>query len=105
MKSPLGAALTSAAVLLAAPAHADPGYISSPNDDAFMTAITGDGISINRSDAIIDAHAVCEYLDSGSGSMWDAIKGVQQMHGWSIVPSTHFVDRSIQNYCPSRGPS
>jgi Protein of unknown function (DUF732) len=93
-------------VPMAGPANADLGYGSaSPEDDAFITAITGDGISLNRSDAIAGGHAVCTFLLSGSGSMWEAIMQVKQMHGWSIVPSTHFVDRSVQNYCPSVGPS
>jgi hypothetical protein len=46
------------AVTLAAPASADPGYVPSPNDDKFVSAITGDGISMDRADAIIDAHAL-----------------------------------------------
>lgn len=96
-----------AAVMLAAPAQADPGYIPGPNDDAFITAIAGDGISMDRTDAIIDAHAVCMFLDPkmNGGSMWDAITQVKQMHpGWTTTSATHFVDRSIQNYCPSRAP-
>jgi|GEM_PF-2849125 hypothetical protein len=95
-----------AAVTLAAPATADPGYVSSPNDDAFITAITGDGISMDRSDAIIDAHAVCMFLmPSNGGSMWDAITQVKQMHpSWGTTQATHFVDRSIQNYCPGSSP-
>lgn len=94
------------AVTTAAPASADPGYVPSPNDDKFITAITGDGISMARADAIIDAHAVCMFLDpSNGGSMWDAITQVKQSHpGWSTTTATHFVDRSIQNYCPSRAP-
>jgi hypothetical protein len=95
------------AVTLAAPASADPGYVSSPNDDKFITAITGDGISMDRADTIIDAHAVCMFRDpsSSGGSMWDAITQVKQLHpGWSTTSATHFVDRSIQNYCPSRAP-
>ncbi|ORW34690.1 hypothetical protein AWB88_02800 [Mycobacterium paraense] len=93
-----------AATLWAAQANADPGYISSPNDDTFINAITGDGISLSRHDAIIDAHAVCLFLNTGSGSMWDAITQVKQMHPWNTVQATHFVDRSIQNYCPNQAP-
>jgi hypothetical protein len=104
VKSPLVAALTSAAVLLAAPAHADPGYDSSPEDDAFIAAITGDGITMNRADAITEGHAVCMFLLSGSGSMMDAMIQAKQQHSWNMTEAAHFVDRSVQNYCPSRAP-
>lgn len=60
---------------------------------------------MDRANAIIDAHAVCAYLETGSGSMWDAIEGEKQMHpSWGIVGATHFVDRSVQNYCPDKAP-
>jgi hypothetical protein len=105
--APVFAAVAAAVSISIAPAaHSDPGNVSSQNDDAFITAITGDGISMGRSDAIIDAHAVCMFLmPSNGGSMWDAIKQVKQMHpSWDTTQATHFVDRSIQNYCPDRAP-
>jgi hypothetical protein len=92
-------------VLLAVSANADPGYGSSPEDDAFITAITGDGISMNPADAIAEGHAVCKYLLSGSGSMWEAIVQEKQTRDWNTTEATHFVDRSVQNYCPSLAPS
>jgi Protein of unknown function (DUF732) len=106
VKSPLVAALTSAAVLLAAApqGHADPGYYSSAEDNAFIAAITGDGITMNRADAITEGHAVCMFLLSGSGSMMDAMIQAKQQHSWNMTEAAHFVDRSVQNYCPSRAP-
>ena len=87
------------ALAVAAPAHAD--------DDAFVNAITGDGISMDRHEAILQAHAVCLFLEQPSGaSIWDAIQQVKQQHStWSTVSATHFVDRSIQNYCPDKAPT
>jgi hypothetical protein len=44
-------------------------------------------------DAIVDAHAVCMFLDPrmNGGSMWDAITQVKQMHpGWSTTSTTHY---------------
>jgi hypothetical protein len=107
MRAKLGALILAAVGIAAAPVgYADPGYIASDNDDAFITAITEDGISLDRSDAIIDAHAVCMFVaPSNGGSMLDAITQVKQMHpSWNTVLATHFVDRSIQNYCPSSAP-
>jgi hypothetical protein len=48
------AAIATGGIGLAA-AHAD-------NDYAFIQAITGDGISMDRNDAISQAHAVCLFL-------------------------------------------
>ncbi len=73
-------------------------------DDAFIAAITGDGISMNRSDAITGGHAVCSYLLSGNGSMLDAMIQVKQEHSWNMTEAAHFVDRSVQNFCPSLAP-
>jgi hypothetical protein len=89
-----------AAFTFAAPTHAD------SSDDAFIQAISGDGISMDRQDAIVQGRAVCLCLEQpGGGSMWDAIQQLRQMHpSWSIVSSTHFVDRSVQNYCPDKAP-
>ena len=94
------AAIATGGIGLAAPAHAD-------SDDAFIQAISGDGISMDRKEAILQAHAVCLFLEQpGGASMWDAIQQVQGMHAsWSVVSATHFVDRSIQNYCPDKAPT
>jgi hypothetical protein len=89
VKSPLVAALTSAAVLLAGPGHADPGYYSSPEDNALIAAITGDGITMNRADAITEGHAVCMFLLSGSGSMMDAMIQAKQQHSWNMTEAAH----------------
>lgn len=75
-----------------------------PEDDAFIAAITGDGISMNHSDAIAEGHAVCDYLLSGNGSMLDAMIQAKQEHSWNMTEAAHFVDRSVQNYCPSLAP-
>lgn len=86
-------------------------FIASPiakadraEDDAFIAAITDDGISMNRSDAITGGHAVCNYLLSGNGSMLDAMIQVKQERSWNMTEAAHFVDRSVQNYCPSLAP-
>jgi Protein of unknown function (DUF732) len=94
------AAIATAGIGLASPAHAD------SNDEQFIQAISGDGIVMDGNDAILQGHSVCLFLEQpGGASMWDAIEQVKQMHStWSIVSATHFVDRSIQNYCPGKAP-
>jgi hypothetical protein len=100
MRTILVAAMLAVMAFIASPTvKADPA-----EDDAFVAAITGDGISMGRSDAITDGHAVCKFLLSGSGSMLDAMIQVKQQHSWSMTEAAHFVDRSVQNYCPSRAP-
>jgi hypothetical protein len=86
-----------AALTLGAPAHAD-------NDDTFIQAITTDGISIDRDDAISQAHAVCFSLEQpGDASTWDAVQQVKEVHvSWSTASAAHFVDSSIQHYCPDK---
>jgi hypothetical protein len=86
-----------AAIAFAPGAHAD--------DDAFIQAIRNDGIALDSHEAIIQGHAVCLFLaPANGGSMWDAIQQVKEAESWSTVAATHFVDRSIQNYCPERAP-
>jgi hypothetical protein len=96
----LVALVASAMLVLAVPAHAD------TNDVTFLSAIAGDGIAMDDHEAVLQAHAVCMFLEQpGGASMWDAIQQVKQMHDWTIVLATHFVDRSIQNYCPDKAPT
>lgn len=86
------------AVLCASTAHAD------SDDDAFIQAISGDGISMDRHEAVVQGHAACLTMESGT-SMWETIQQVKDMHpSFGITGSTHFVDRSIQNYCPQFTP-
>jgi hypothetical protein len=77
------------------------GFALATDNDNFTEAIRGDGITLEKNEAILQGHAVCMY-----GSIFDAMQQVQQRHSaWSTVTSTHFVDRSIQNYCPDRAPT
>ena len=90
------------AALAAAPAQ------SSSHDDAFIDASAGDGIPMdNNTQGIEEAYAVCLFLQPSNGSsLWDAMEQTRQMHpSWSVESATHFVDRSIQNYCPERAPT
>lgn len=100
------AAVAAAVISLAPVAHADPDYLKSPNDDKFIAALAGDGISMNRADGIMDAHAVCLLMaPSNGGTMGEAITQMGHRHtSWGTVQATHFVDRSIQNYCPQYRP-
>jgi hypothetical protein len=95
---PFAIAVTAfAALTLAVPARAD-------NDDAFIQAITADGISIDRDDAISQAHAVCLLLEQSAGAPTpNAVQQVMEMHvSWSAESATHFVDSSIQYFCPDK---
>jgi hypothetical protein len=83
-----------------------PTVAAASNDDSFIAAIRGDGITLERNEAILQAHAVCLFVEPpNGGSLFDAGQQVRQMHSsWGIVGATHFLDRSIPSYCPDRAP-
>jgi len=88
------ALLTSAALLSAAPASAD------PNDDAFVAALVKDGIVFaNQNTAIATAHTMCAGLDKSDKSAVLAMKLMKDTD-LSLKQSSYFIGASISAYCP-----
>ena len=91
------------------PVAAEPATTSALDDkDAnFIGSIRDVGISLSDNEAILQAHAVCLFVEPpNGGSILDAVQQVKQMHDeWNTVTATHFVDYSIINYCPDRAPT
>jgi hypothetical protein len=86
--------LLAAALLTAAPANAD------PNDDAFISALTKNGITVtDRDSATAMAQAVCDGFDHHQRPSLVAIKLMKQS-GLSLKQSSYFVGVAISSYCP-----
>ncbi len=88
------AALSAAALLSAAPASAD------QMDDAFVAALTKNGITMpDRGNAIEMAHTVCAGLDRGEPSTALAM-GIVKDTDLSPKQAGYFVGVSVSAYCP-----
>ncbi|HTY32562.1 DUF732 domain-containing protein [Mycobacterium sp.] len=86
--------LCAAAPLSAAPASAD------SNDDAFIAALTREGIDVSDPDTLIArAHEVCDRLDRGqAGSL--VVLEVRKQTNLSVRDAGYFVGASVAAYCP-----
>ncbi|KKC05859.1 DUF732 domain-containing protein [Mycobacterium nebraskense] len=95
MWSAVGAALLCLAALFsAAPASAD------PSDDAFLGALSANGIAMNGPGAAIGmAHSVCAGLDRNERSSVLAMK-VMKDTSLSARQAGFFVGLSVSAYCP-----
>jgi hypothetical protein len=84
-----------AAALLAAPlAHAD------QTDDAFVGALTKNGIPVtDRDSATAIAQSVCDGFDQHQKSSLLVLKLMKQS-GMSLKQSSYFVGVAISAYCP-----
>ena len=88
------ALLSAAAVLLAAPASAD------PTDAAFVAALAKDGIAFtDQNTAVSIAHAVCAGFDKSNKSSVLVMKLMKDTD-LSLKQSSYFVGASISAYCP-----
>ncbi len=86
--------LFAAGLFFAAPASAD------PNDDAFIAALTKDGIAIVDSNtAIALAHTVCAGFDNNEKSSVLAMR-LRKDTSLSLKQSSYFVGVSVSAYCP-----
>ena len=86
--------LSAAALLCAAPASAD------HMDDAFVAALTKNGISMpDRGGAIAMGHTVCAGLDKGEPSTALAM-GIVKDTDLSPKQAGYFVGLSVAAYCP-----
>lgn len=97
MKRLLLLAGIAATVGLAAPASADPA-----SDAAFLTALTGAGLTHRGSDqvAISAGHSVCQLMDAGLSPM-DTVVAVQTTNpGFSLERAGEFTAISVRNFCP-----
>ena len=83
---------------LAAPAHAEP----VGSDAAFLTQLTGAGLSHRGSDqvAISAGHSVCQLMDAGLSPM-DTVVAIQTTNpGFTIHTAAQFAAISTAHYCP-----
>jgi hypothetical protein len=86
--------LSGAALLLAAPASAD------PIDDAFVAALAKEGIVVaDRDTTIAMAHTVCAGFDKSNKSSVLAMKLMKDTD-LSLKQSSYFIGVSISAYCP-----
>ena len=86
--------LSAAALLSAAPASAD------PTDDAFVAALTKDGITMSGpKTAIAMAHTVCAELDNNQNTSVLAMNLMKDTD-LSLKQSSYFVGASMSAYCP-----
>ena len=86
--------LIAAALLAAAPANAD------STDDAFISALTSNGITVaDRDSATAMAQAICDGFDHHQRPSLLAMKLMKQS-GLSLKQSSYFVGVAISSYCP-----
>jgi hypothetical protein len=86
--------LIAAALLTAAPASAD------PTDDAFISALTSNGIPVSdRDSATAMAQAICDGFDHHQRPSLLAMK-LMKASGLSLKQSSYFVGVAISSYCP-----
>lgn len=98
MKSVLLLAGAAAVAGLAVPAYAEP----LGADAAFLTQLTGAGLSHKGSDevAISAGHSVCQLMDAGLSPM-DTVVAVQTTNpGFTLQRAAEFARIAAQNYCP-----
>lgn len=89
-----GIAATGLAMGTASPALAD------QNDDIFISVIDGEAIPYSSvENAIVLAHAVCDYVAAGQAPEQVAIE-ISGPANWSIEQSGFFVGAATQVYCP-----
>ncbi|MDF2825920.1 MAG: hypothetical protein K0R68_3328 [Mycobacterium sp.] len=90
-----GIAATGLALVTAAPAFAD------QNDDVFISVIDGEAIPYSSAEnAIVLAHAVCEYVGAGQAPEQVAVE-ISGPANWSVEQSGFFVGAATQVYCPA----
>lgn len=81
--------------LFAAPVAA-----ASPEDDAFLSVLDGQGIAYPSADyAVATAKDVCNYLDNGS-SFVSIVSEISANSGLPAEDTGFFVGASIASYCP-----
>lgn len=93
--APILAGLSAVALLVAAPAQAD------PVDDAFIDALGGAGIGAPiPTDAVALGQSVCPMLSQPGQSAADAAAQVADTAGMSLGPATMFTGLAISAFCP-----
>jgi hypothetical protein len=93
-RSALGAIPLLAALLSTPAANAD------PTDDAFIGALTKNGIPVtDRDSATAMAQSVCDGFDQHQKSSLLALKLMKQS-GLSLKQSSYFVGVAVSAYCP-----
>lgn len=87
-----------AVALQIATAVASPASADSANDEQFLQALKGKGISMGDNKALSLAHTTCSGLKSG-GTINAALKHVAQATGLNTADSTTFASYAIFVYC------
>jgi hypothetical protein len=97
MKKLTVALSVAAAIVLAAPAHAD------GDDDAFLAALTKAGITYKNADKAVSAgQKVCD-LASGGTSQTEILRQVRDVNpGFTMASAAKFVQAAASVYCPDR---
>jgi hypothetical protein len=85
-----------AVIGLAAPAHADPA------DDAFLAALTKDGISYRNPDKAIKAgQKVCDLASSGTSQL-DIVRDIRDLNpAFTMTSAAKFAHAAASAYCPN----
>ncbi|KUI00986.1 DUF732 domain-containing protein [Mycobacterium sp. IS-3022] len=83
------------ALATAAPVLAD------ETDDVFISVIEAEGIPFSTpEDAIVLAHAVCDYVAAGQAPEQVAVE-ISEPANWTVEQSGFFVGAATQSYCPA----
>ncbi len=91
----LTAGIAAAAVLAAAPAHAD------PVDDAFVDALGNAGVGMaDPAGAIALGQSLCPMLSQPGQDTADAVARVADAAGMGLGPATMFTGLAISAFCP-----
>lgn len=98
---------TSAALVMASPAQADPaGGSASPQlDQAFLQALKDNGIQMSSDAAALSlAHSTCDVLTK-TGSVGETMQYVKKSTNWTSIDKIgHFGGLSVQAFCPKAMP-
>lgn len=70
-------------------------------DDVFVSVIEAEGIPFSTpEDAIVLAHAVCDYVAAGQAPEQVAVE-ISEPANWTVEQSGFFVGAATQSYCPA----
>jgi uncharacterized protein DUF732 len=92
----VSAGLLTGALVLAAPAQAEPA------DDAFLAALTDAGVgTVDPANAVALGQSVCPMLSEPGQTAADVAGKVAEVGGMSLGPATMFTGIAISMFCPA----
>jgi Protein of unknown function (DUF732) len=96
MSLALSVGLLAGAIVLAAPAQAEPA------DDAFLAALTDAGVgTADPANAVALGQSVCPMLAEPGQTAADVAAQVAEVGGMSLGPATMFTGIAISMFCPA----